>query len=418
MKYFGTDGIRGITLKSLSNSTIKKFANGITNFLKSSKQKKIIIGNDSRKSGDYIISVLSSVLLRNGIEIHDIGVCSSPCLAYLTKKYNYPVGVMITASHNPANYNGLKLFSNKGEKFCDEQEIEFERLMEKRTRSKNLFGERKNLEKLKLEYVSFIKGMVKFDFPCIFDCANGGTSKLIRMLFPKQEKINHSPNGENINQNSGCTHIEMLKAVCQKKHVVGVSFDGDGDRVFFVSKKGQIIDGDKVLFILSKFFLNTGDTVVGTIYTNRALESFLQTRKINFLRADVGDKNISKLLNQQHANLGGEESGHIIFKPVTNTGDGILTAVLILNILQLSMSDFETLLSDYTPQFQARENVEFDREYLNEFLSEKIKQIEQLGAKVIIRKSGTEPVLRIFVEHKNQENAKNFAKMLKNLIKY
>ena len=217
----------------------------------------MIVGNDSRASCDYIQALIETVLLKFGIQVDCVGIISSPGLAFLTKKYCYPLGIMITSSHNPYYYNGVKFFNANGEKVGDNFEKEIEELMDKSTPLKKTdYAQRKNVEKLKQDYIAELKNIKKFDFPCIFDCAFGATSTICKHLFPKQEKIHIHPNGSNINNNAGCTHIEMLKSLCIKKHKIGFAFDGDGDRISVVSETGRIIGGDEILFIISKFFQN------------------------------------------------------------------------------------------------------------------------------------------------------------------
>ncbi len=424
MKYFGTDGIRG-DLTFLTEKLIKKIAKAIVLFFKKHKlPKKLLVGNDSRLSSDYILSVLCSTLLKNGIEVHNVGICSSPCLAFLTKKFNYPLSLMLSASHNPAEYNGLKFFNNNGEKVNDEFEEEFENLMDKNSKLKNAnFSKLIDVKKYKNSYLEHLKQHIKCDFPVIFDCANGGTSEICSLLLPKQEKININPTGENINHNAGCTHLEMLKRLCIKKQKIGCAFDGDGDRIHFIDAKGNTITGDEILYILSKFYLKINDICIGTIYTNSALEEKLKDKHIELKRSDVGDKNVYAFMQQIGSKLGGEDSGHIILKPFMNTGDGIFIAILVLNILQSTKLSFEDLLKDYTPYFQLRKNIKLEKLTLptadilkNEKLIKEINKLNKESVKVIIRPSGTEPVLRLFVEHSNIKTATNTLNKLDELI--
>ncbi|MBE5741069.1 MAG: hypothetical protein E7351_00855 [Clostridiales bacterium] len=416
MKYFGTDGIRGVIDKDLSPTLIKKVANGLIRYYKSHNLKRILlVGNDSRASSDYILSVLATKLLRHGFEIHNLHICSSPCLAYTAKKYNYPLGLMISASHNPSEYNGLKFFNNHGEKVSDEFEEELETLMDMTAicESKS-YSCIKNVEILKTDYISYLKKMKRFNFPCILDCANGGTADICNQIFPRLEKINTRPNGYNINKNAGCTHIEILRNMCIKKHTLGFAFDGDGDRIHVVSETGDIITGDKILYILSKFFQRNGDSLVGTIYTNTGLERSLRQRDISLLRADVGDKKVSKLMRDTDSMLGGEDSGHIILAHHANTGDGVLIMIILCNILTLSKQSFAKLLQDYSEDYQGRRNIHIDNDlHLDEDTKMLIKTYENEGAKIIIRPSGTEPVWRLFVEHKDKNVAE---KILDNLV--
>ena len=423
MKYFGTDGIRGKIDEKLNVTTLNKVAQAIVLHLKTQTKKVLLVGNDSRITSDYILAILSAKLLKNGIEIHNVGLCSSPCLAYLTKKYNYPLGLMLSASHNPAEYNGLKFFNSNGEKVSDDFEESFEKLMEKKTQLKNdCFSSLKNVEILRKDYINHIKKLINFSFPIILDCANGGTSEICNAIFPKDEKINNLPNGKNINLNAGCTHIEMLKNLCIKKQKIGFAFDGDGDRIHLVNTDGTIITGDKILFVLSKFFQSSGDVCVGTIYTNTGLEKSLKKRNITLKRSDVGDKKVYALMSATKSCLGGEDSGHIVLKNLANTGDGLLVAITILNILEISKLTLKELLKTYYEHYQFRNDIKmnntFDFNSLveNFEIKEFIKNQEKNNVKIIIRPSGTEPVLRLFVEHENEDIAKQTLNELTCLI--
>lgn len=420
MKYFGTDGIRGIVGKDLNKSIISKIAKAIVRYYDKHKLKRVLlVGNDSRISSDYILSTIEAVLLKHGIQTHNIGITSSPCLAYLTREFKYPLGLMLSASHNPSEYNGIKFFNSFGEKVDDIFEEEFEYLMDKNSQIKTInYTNRKNVEKLKENYINYLKKIKKFNFQCIFDCANGGTCEIIKKIFTNSQIINHHPNGTNINNNAGCTHIENLQKLCIKNKKIGFAFDGDGDRIHIVSESGEIINGDKILYILSKFFLRKNDSIVGTIYTNSGLEESLKLFNIHLIRAYVGDKNVYNEMIKNNSVIGGEESGHIIIRQYLNTGDGILTAIIIGNILNSSNRSLKELLSDYTEFHQTRANIKTNTNFsISEEIKNKINELEKLGTRIIIRPSGTEPVIRLFVEDKNKENAQNYIKILENLIK-
>ncbi len=424
MKYFGTDGIRGKTNENLNLKTLNKVSKAIVLYYNTTKSKRILlVGNDSRISSDYILSVLCSKLLKNGIEVHNVGLCSSPCLAYLTQKHSYPLSLMLSASHNPSEYNGLKFFNSNGEKTNDEFEEKFEILMDKHINLKNnQFSTLKNKECLKQDYITYLKSIKKFHYPIILDCANGGTSEIAQHIFKNCEKINSNPNGSNINTNAGCTHIDTLKSLCIKKQKIGFAFDGDGDRIHIVDTDGTVLTGDKILYILSKFFQKTQDSCVGTIYTNSGLKKSLKTRGIELLRSAVGDKNVYALMKKINSNLGGEDSGHIILKPFMNTGDGMLIAIIVGNVLDLGKTTIKELLSTYLEYYQCKKDIktnnqqEIKQVLENENLLNYIKEQEKCGARIIIRPSGTEPVIRLFVEHKNKEIATKTLEKIVSLI--
>lgn len=420
MKYFGTDGIRGVVDKTIDKKLIKKICNAILMFYKKHKLNNVLlVGNDSRISSDYILSNIESSLLNHGIQVDNIGICSSPCLAYLCKKYKYPLAMMISASHNSWEYNGIKFFNSKGEKLSEKYEQEFESFMDlPARRHKVKYALRKNVENFKYDYISMLKRLKRFDFPCIIDSACGGASEIVKSVFKRQFVINSNFNGYNINENSGCTNIDLLKFMCVKNHLCGFAIDGDGDRLNIVDEKGNIISGDKILFILSKFFQKSNDILVGTKYTNLGLENALNKRNIKLLRADVGDKKVYHMMKEYSSTLGGENSGHIIIKHHTSTGDGILTAIIICNIIEITNLTFDELLTGYHEYHQEFLNLKLDTTFsLNEDMKCLINKYETDGARIVVRPSGTEPVLRIMVEHKDEKSAKNIINHIKNLIK-
>lgn len=419
MKYFGTDGIRGIVNKDLNKSLIKKVAVALVKYYNKFKLKKVLlVGNDSRISSDYILSEFACILLKNGIKIDNLGLCSSPCLAYVTKNFNYPLGLMISASHNPSEFNGLKFFNSKGEKVNDEFESLIELLMAQKSKlPNNEFVTLNDVKPLQNRYISYLKSLINFNFECLFDCSNGGASEICKQVFSKQEIINYKPNGLNINDNCGCTHLEMLRSLCITKQKIGFAFDGDADRVHIISETGEIVKGDKILYILSKFYQSKHNTLIGTIYTNSGLEQALKFKNITLIRANVGDKNVYNLMTKHNSILGGENSGHIILKPYTNTGDGLLNAIIIANLIQLSGLKLSELLKEYVEFHQLRENLSLTKEEMQSLNFEKIAlDFTTEDIKVIIRPSGTEPVLRLFVESKNLNLAKQVLEKIKNLI--
>lgn len=419
MKYFGTDGIRGVVLKDLTPALLKKIARGIVKFYKVHNLKPVLLtGNDTRISSDFILTSISSTLLRYGIEVHNLGRCSSPCLANITKTHNYPLGMMISASHNPSEFNGIKFFNSLGEKISEQVEAEIETYMDKPLKLSPNFKTIADVSRLKHSYINFLKSINKADYPCIFDCACGGTCEICKTLFPKHKKINVHADGTNINREAGCTHIEFLRSICLKEHMLGFAYDGDGDRLIAVSENGTVVDGDKILYVLSKFYQRAGDCLVGTIYTNSGLEKSINKNRIELKRAGVGDKLVYQKMKEFGSFLGGENSGHIIFKHLTNTGDGILTAIVLMNILDLTKLSLDEILVDYSEYYQATKSLKLNSVFI---MSEQLKQLiekqEKLGARVIIRPSGTEPVLRLFVEHEDKPTAEKFLKEIENLIK-
>ena len=417
MKYFGTDGIRGIVGEKINEKLIKKLGKAVVYYLKKHNlPPKIVVGNDTRITSDHILGCLQSVLLKYGIETHNVSKCSSPCLAFVTRKFNFPLGLMISASHNPKEYNGLKFFNSQGEKVADQFEAEIESYMDKSLKLKTNYAQSFYCPQLKDAYISMLKNLKKCNYPCIIDAANGGLSGIVRQIFPATKIVNYLPNGVNINENSGCTHIEVLSSLCRQKGLVGFAFDGDADRILAVDKSGDIIDGDKILFILSKFYLNFNSFLIGTVNTNSALKEAIANRNITLIRAPVGDKYIYEEMKKFKSMLGGENSGHIIIKKLTNTGDGVLTAICLMNILHMTNLGFTELLTGYQDYAIAQANIALTSTYRQtENVALLINKYTMEGARVVIRPSGTEPVLRIMVEHKDEKIAN---KMLSALVAF
>ncbi len=425
MKYFGTDGIRGIVGKKIDEKLLKRLAKAVVAYLKAHNlPNKIVVGNDSRISSDYIFAVMQSIFHKSGVQTFDIGQCSSPCLAFVTKKNKFPLGMMISASHNPSEYNGIKFFDASGKKVDDKFEQELEILIEKNPHiSKAAYTFNTKAQNLKNEYISMLKAAKKVNYPCILDCANGGGSEIAKQVFPSTKIINCLPNGKNINQNSGCTHIEMLANLCREKNLIGFAFDGDADRVVAVDKTGDVINGDKILYILSKFYLKSGDCLIGNINTNSGLAEALACRRIKLVRSSIGDRCVYQKMMQTKSMLGGEGSGHIIIKRLTNTGDGILTAICLMNILHLTNLSFKELLDGYHEYFVAEFSLPLEKEFkTTQNLNLLIDSYTEQGARIVVRPSGTEPVLRLLVEHKDKATANKMLSALvytiKNLPKF
>ena len=418
MKYFGTDGIRGVVGCNLNTRLIRKVARALALYFRDKKNKVLLVGNDSRSSSDFILSTIESIVLRAGIMVENLGVCSSPCLAYLAKKENYPLAMMISASHNSSEYNGIKFFNSNGEKVGDKFEEEFEILMDKKFyNKKSEYAFVVDVSHKKSEYIEFLKSKKISNYPCIVDCAYGGTSSIAKAVFNHQKIINARPTGTNINLNCGCTHVELLKRQCIMEQKIGIAVDGDGDRVILISKSGEEISGDKILFLLSKFYLHKGDILVGTTYTNMGLELALKKRGIKLIRANVGDKFVYKKMCENSCALGGENSGHIIIKTHSNTGDGLLNSILVMNILSTSKCEIEDLLADYNEYYQVHKNIKITNKFvLNSALKNLIETEEKNDSRIVIRESGTEPLLRVMVENKNKTKAEKVLEKIVNSI--
>lgn len=420
MKYFGTDGIRGRLNKSgINKKILHSLARALVKFYDKHKLNKVLlVGNDSRKSSDYILSEISTILLSYGISIDNLGVCSSPALAYTTRSFHYPLSMMISASHNPSEYNGIKFFNSLGEKIYLDSEKEIEQYMDNtRLYKRKEYASMKSVKNHINTYINYLKELKRSSLPVIIDCAYGGASDICKNIFTNNQIINSTYNGTNINHMAGCTNIEILKKKCIESHLIGFALDGDGDRLIVVSETGEIISGDKILYILSRYFLKSGDVCVGTIYSNIGLEKSLQKKNIKLIRSQVGDKNVYLNMGKNNSLLGGENSGHIIIKQYSNTGDGLLTAIVLLNILSVTSHSLNELLKDYCEYYQIYDNIESNEDFkLSNELKTIIKIYELMGIKIIIRKSGTEPVIRLMVESNNEEKSKNILKSFKFLL--
>ena len=421
-KYFGTDGIRGaINSKHINGDMFFKFGLASGTYFKSQKKKKqiAIIAKDTRLSGYTLEPALVSGLASAGMHVYTLGPLPTNGLAMLTKEMRANMGIMITASHNPHHDNGLKLFGPDGMKLSDKIEKKIEKLIDakntKQLTDPKLLGRVKRLEDGNEKYIRILKSNFPKNFhlkgmKIVLDCANGASykaaPKLLRDLGAKIISMGIKPNGLNINKKCGSTYPSKLKfAVKKYKANVGISFDGDADRIIMCDENGKIIDGDQIIAMLarrwkSKKILKGG--VIGTLMSNYGLEKFLKNEKIRFYRSKVGDRYVKEKMKKYNFNLGGEQSGHIILGKFATTGDGLLVALEVLFSLRKGIKASK-LLSVFTPVPQVLENVTVkDKNVIN--LSKTKNSIKVatklLGSKgrILVRKSGTEPKIRIMVE--------------------
>lgn len=448
-KYFGTDGIRRIANTDLSPSLVFKVAKAGASVLSkhSDHVPTILIGRDTRISGTLIESAMLAGFLSYGANVKTLGVIPTPAVAYLTKKYNADASVVISASHNTFEFNGVKYFSNKGMKIPDSLEEEIEEIMDSNEKLLALtavaekIGVAENAEDMIDDYVDFIVGIFhesitknkRDDFRVLIDTANGATYKVAERIYKRLginfDIINNDPNGININAGCGSTHLDMLKEkVVEGKYNLGIAYDGDGDRCLAVDENGDEIDGDIMLAIASNYLKSKGklanDTVVATVMSNLGLSKYTENAGLNFKQTKVGDRYVLEEMLKNGYNLGGEQSGHIIFLDYNPTGDGILTSLMLLQILletKQCPSEARKIVRIY-PQVLVNAKVSNDKKYDYE-KDEEIKQaIEKLqkdfsgNGRVLIRPSGTEPVVRVMIEGENQELITKVAKDLANLI--
>lgn len=435
MKLFGTDGVRGLVNSELDSILALKLGASVAHILKQKLNKEkltFLIGGDTRISHDMLKSGVISGFLSEGCDIIDVGIIPTPAISYLITKKNLDGGFVVSASHNPVKYNGIKVFNNKGYKLDDEIELEIENYL------LNDFSINKNInevgilkqEDLKNIYVDYLLSTIdntKIPFKVIVDVANGASYKTADLLFSKLDIdykiINNDVDGYNINDNCGSTHLENLqKIVVYEKYDLGISFDGDADRCLFVDDKGCIIDGDYVLAIVSSYLKL--DSIVGTIMSNLGLIKFASNNNINFVSTKVGDKYVLEEMLKNGEILGGEQSGHIIFKKYLTTGDGELTALQILNIMTNKnklLSELKNIMKKYP---QVLVNLEVTKEVKDNFDSnDKVKDVinkyeNKLNGdgRIVVRKSGTENLIRIMIEGSNQEDINTYANSLKSEI--
>ncbi len=440
-KYFGTDGIRGpVNSKNINGDMFFKFGLASGTYFRSQKKIKqtAIIAKDTRLSGYSLEPALVSGLTSAGMHVYTLGPLPTNGLAMLTKSMKANLGIMITASHNPHQDNGLKLFGPDGMKLSDKIEKKIENLIDKKvsihlSQPKKL-GRVKRLETGTKDYLKILKKNFTKDFNLrglriVIDCANGAGYKagpeLLNSLGAKVITIGVKPNGLNINKRCGSTYPNKIRsAVIKNKAHLGISLDGDADRIIMCDEKGNIIDGDQIIATLatrwkSKKMLKGG--VVGTLMSNYGLEKFFKSEKIRFIRANVGDRYVKEKMQRNNFNLGGEQSGHIILGKFATTGDGLLVALEALFAIRKGKK-----ASIYFDKFkktpQILENIEVkNKDIINHPDTKKsIKIAEKLikgQGRILVRKSGTESKIRVMGESENKELLKKCVDLISRKIK-
>ena len=447
-KYFGTDGIRRIANTELTPNLVFKVAKaGAYVFSKHlDHTPTILIGRDTRISGTLIESAMVAGFLSYGAKVKLLGVMPTPAVAYLTRKLKADAGVVISASHNTYEFNGIKFFSNKGTKIPDNLEEEIEEVMDSgKLEDLNAINEKIGISEYALdlidEYVYYIRKIFDDDFEKFkkdnfvvgIDTANGATysvaEKVFKVLGINYKIINNNPDGININSNCGSTHLEGLKKyVVENKLNLGIAYDGDGDRCLAVDENGDEIDGDKLMAIISQNLRKhrklKKDTIVGTIMSNLGLNKYARDNGLNFLQTKVGDRYVLEEMLKNDFNLGGEQSGHVILLDYNPTGDGILTSLMLIKSIfeeGKKASELNSLVKKY-PQILVNAKVDSDKKYDYENDSEIKEEIQNLekefagNGRVVIRPSGTEPLVRVMIEGENQEYISKKATELAKLI--
>ncbi len=447
-KYFGTDGIRRIANTELTPELVYRVAKAGAYVLAkhSDHSPTILIGRDTRISGTLIESAMTAGFLSYGANVKQLGVLPTPAVAYLTRKLKADASVVISASHNTYEFNGVKYFSNAGTKIPDDIEEEIEEVMdsgklEELTACNDKIGIAEDARDLVDEYLYFfrknfeeiIEKYNRDDFKVVIDTANGATYQVAEKVFSKlkinHKIINNTPNGININKDCGSTHLEMLqKYVVENGYDLGVAYDGDGDRCLLVDEKGEVIDGDKILAIVSNHMKEKGtlkkDTLVATVMSNLGLDMYAKDNDLKLVRTKVGDRYVLEEMKKEGYNLGGEQSGHIIFLDYNPTGDGILTSLMFISILLEKggkASDLEKIIKIY-PQVLVNAKVsnskkyDFDKDAVIRNTIEQVEKEFEGNGRVLIRASGTEPLVRVMIEGADQEYISEKAKSIAELI--
>ena len=429
-RLFGTDGARGVANTELTCELAMQIGRAAALVLTrgTKKKAKIVIGKDTRISSDMLENALVAGICSVGADAAILGVVPTPAVAYLIEKYEADAGIMISASHNPVEFNGIKLFSNTGYKLPDAVEEEIEALIldtpEKIPLKSGVdIGRIFYLENAKHDYVKHIMQTIDGNLEGMkvaIDCANGSASATAEMLFKGLDAkcyiISASPDGTNINDNCGSTHIDNLcKCVKENRCHIGVAFDGDADRCLAVDEKGILIDGDKMIAIFAKYFKENNklpnDTAVVTVMSNLGFFEFAENNGINVATTKVGDRYVLEEMLEKGYTLGGEQSGHIIMTDFANTGDGQLSAVQLISVLKnegVKASALSTIMQRF-PQAMINIKVENDKKArldTDKDIKAVIEECEQKLAKngrVLVRASGTEPLVRVMVEGKDFE---------------
>ncbi|OOB77279.1 MAG: phosphoglucosamine mutase [Epulopiscium sp. Nuni2H_MBin003] len=428
-KLFGTDGVRGVANTELTGTLAFNLGQAGAYVLtkETHKQPKILVARDTRISGKMLESALVSGICSMGAKAICIGVVPTPAVAFLIRELQADAGVMISASHNPVEFNGIKFFNNEGYKLRDELEDEIEAIVSKDSSHLDLpIGE--NIGKWEINenvidlYVDFICDTIPSDLSglrVLIDCANGSASsvapQVLKKLGAEIEVIHNKPNGLNINKKCGSTHLgDLSRQVVGRKMQVGIAFDGDADRCLAVDEKGNLVDGDQIMSIIGLDMKNDDklakNTIVATIMSNLGFKVMCNENEINLECSQVGDRYVLEEMLRNNYNLGGEQSGHVIFLDYNTTGDGLLTAIQLLYVMKKTgktLSELSSVMSLY-PQVLKNAKVSNQNKYdylENTEILELIQKAEDEfngKGRVVIRPSGTEPLVRVMIEGQNQ----------------
>lgn len=442
MSYFGTDGIRGqFGVFPITPDFLLRLGFGAGQVLMRqslNKRPSVLIGKDTRLSGYVIEAALQAGFNAAGVDVHMIGPLPTPAIAHLVKSFHADMGVVISASHNPYQDNGVKFFNHEGKKISDEMQNSINDQLTALVDDTNAslarlegikadaIGKNHRIADANGRYIEYCKGSFPYhlnlsNLKIVIDCANGAgysvAPRVLQELGAQVIAIHNTPNGININDNCGSTHPNIIQAAVREYGAdVGIALDGDGDRIIMADNQGNIIDGDGILYILAKHLKPVG--VVGTLMSNVALELALANQGIGFYRAQVGDRYVMQALQERGWSIGGEPSGHILCLDKSRTGDAIVAGLQVLSCIAETGKSLRELVLDYTPFPQTLINVRltqmsnpYDNDELNTIFKNAEEQLSDQG-RLLIRQSGTEPVIRVMVEHQNQAVCQEVAQKL------
>ena len=439
MNKFGTDGIRGKANVTLDVMTAYRIGCFLGDYFSKEGKHKIVIGKDTRLSGDMLEAAISAGITACGCDVYQIGVCPTPCVSYLVKEEGFVCGVMISASHNPYYDNGIKVFSSKGTKLDRSVEEKIETYInssdELPLKNDSLIGKIVHMDGGIDKYLTWLNEIVPIcleDYKVAIDAANGSATttayKLLTKMGAQCDIIHNTPDGININTNCGSTHPEdLINMVKNGDYDIGLAFDGDADRLMAVAPDGQIIDGDKTIYCCGKYMKEQGslasDTVVTTVMANLGLFRKLEEESLSCKVTQVGDKYVHECMVNESYDLGGEQSGHIIFGKHATTGDGLLTALKLLEVMVNTKKSINELTDDLFvyPQLLVNVPVNDKESALHDTeVNAMCKEIENILGKegrILVRPSGTEPLVRVMVEAKTDEICHKYVHQVVDLIK-
>lgn len=442
-RLFGTDGARGVANSELTCELAMKIGRAAAMVLTEScaHKPKVLIGMDTRASSHMLAAAIGAGLCSVGADVLIIDVVPTPAVAFLVKEYDYDAGVMISASHNPCEYNGIKIFQGNGYKLPDELENEIEEIILDETKLPPVVlggdvGKISFSSKAVDDYIFHLAMTADGDFKGMkiaLDCANGSASVTARALFTRLGAkcciINETPNGTNINENCGSTHLEQLrKFVVENKCDIGFAFDGDADRLLVVDENGEVVDGDKIIAVCSKFMKENNklknNTAVVTVMSNMGFFKFCEKNSINCVKTKVGDRYVLEEMVKNGYAIGGEQSGHIIFLDYATTGDGQMSAIQVLNVLKHTGKKISELASEMQVYPQVLINVRVSNFGKARLDKDKEVQLaireasEELGdtGRVLVRVSGTEPLARVMLEGEDYNQIKSLAESIAKVI--